>query len=404
MKIKPSDFPILAQQVNQHRLVYLDSAATSQKPASVLAALNQYYTHDNANVHRGIYDLSQRATTAYELARDKVQHFIHAKRREEILFTRGTTEAINWVAQTYGMTHINPGDEIVISYMEHHANIVPWQQLAKQRGATLKYIRLAANGTLDMHDADKQITARTKIVSITQASNVLGVVNPIKQIAALAHAQHAVLLVDGAQSVPHMPIDVQQLDADFFVFSGHKMMGPTGIGVLYGKRDLLAHIPPAQFGGEMVTTISQNDAHFQPLPWRFEAGTPNIAGAIGLGAAIDYLLTLDMVEVAKYEQQLTQYALESLHKIDAITIYGADDVHQTGIITFNMAGVHAHDLATALDQLGIAVRAGHHCAQPLMRYLGVAATVRMSFYVYNTLDDIDDTVAAIKEIKDYFKK
>lgn len=267
MKIKPSDFPILAQQVNQHRLVYLDSAATSQKPASVLAALNQYYTHDNANVHRGIYDLSQRATTAYELARDKVQHFIHAKRREEILFTRGTTEAINWVAQTYGMTHINPGDEIVISYMEHHANIVPWQQLAKQRGATLKYIRLAANGTLDMHDADKQITARTKIVSITQASNVLGVVNPIKQIAALAHAQHAVLLVDGAQSVPHMPIDVQQLDADFFVFSGHKMMGPTGIGVLYGKRDLLAHIPPAQFGGEMVTTVSQNDAHFQPLPW-----------------------------------------------------------------------------------------------------------------------------------------
>lgn len=404
MKIKQTDFPILQQDMNQQPLLYLDSAATTQKPKPVLQALATYYTQDNANVHRGIYALSQRATLQYEQARDKVQGFIHAKQREEILFTRGTTEAINWVASTYGMENVGVGDEIVITYMEHHSNIVPWQQLAKRVGATLKYIALTNDGLLDMADARKQVTSRTKIVAVTHVSNVLGVCNPIRELADLAHAQQAIILVDGAQSTPHMAINVQDLSADFFVFSGHKMLGPMGIGVLYGKARLLSAMSPAQFGGEMIDIVDDQDATFQPLPWRFEAGTPNVAGAIGLGAAIDYLSAIGLDNVTAYEHELVTYALAQLKQVPGLIIYGPQDSDcHMGVIAFNLQGIHPHDVATALDQEGIAVRAGHHCAQPLMRQLKVAATVRVSLYIYNNRADIDRLVHTINEIKDYFE-
>lgn len=404
MNNERNDFPILQETMNGQPLLYLDSAATAQKPRQVIQALTTYYMHDNANVHRGIYDLSQRATQQYEAARDKVQQFIHAQHREEIIFTRGTTEAINWVASTYGVAHVGAGDEIVISEMEHHSNIVPWQQLAQRVGAQLKYIALTDDGCLDMADAQRKITARTKIVAVTHMSNVLGVVNPIKALAALAHAKGAVILADGAQSTPHMAIDVQALMVDFFAFSGHKMMGPMGIGVLYGKKAVLDAMPPAQFGGEMIATVTQQSATFQPLPWRFEAGTPNVAGAIGLGAAIDYLTRVGMAQVAEYEQGLASYALAQLQAIPGMIIYGPQDSQRhVGVISFNLAGIHAHDVATALDQEGIAVRAGHHCAQPLMAALQVAATVRVSLYLYNTRADIDRLVKTLKDIKDYFE-
>ncbi|MCT8389249.1 cysteine desulfurase [Leuconostoc holzapfelii] len=404
MNSERNDFPILQETMNGQPLLYLDSAATAQKPRQVIQALTTYYMHDNANVHRGIYDLSQRATQQYEAARDKVQQFIHAQHREEIIFTRGTTEAINWVASTYGVAHVGAGDEIVISEMEHHSNIVPWQQLAQRVGAQLKYIALTDDGCLDMADAQRKITARTKIVAVTHMSNVLGVVNPIKTLAALAHAKGAVILADGAQSTPHMAIDVQALMVDFFAFSGHKMMGPMGIGVLYGKKAVLDAMPPAQFGGEMIATVTQQSATFQPLPWRFEAGTPNVAGAIGLGAAIDYLTHVGMAQVAEYEQGLASYALAQLQAIPGVIIYGPQDSQRhVGVISFNLAGIHAHDVATALDQEGIAVRAGHHCAQPLMAALQVAATVRVSLYLYNTRADIDRLVKTLKDIKDYFE-
>ncbi|MFT9388134.1 MULTISPECIES: cysteine desulfurase [Leuconostoc] len=404
MNSERNDFPILQETMNGQPLLYLDSAATAQKPRQVIQALTTYYMHDNANVHRGIYDLSQRATQQYEAARDKVQQFIHAQHREEIIFTRGTTEAINWVASTYGVAHVGAGDEIVISEMEHHSNIVPWQQLAQRVGAQLKYIALTDDGCLDMADAQRKITARTKIVAVTHMSNVLGVVNPIKALAALAHAKGAVILADGAQSTPHMAIDVQALMVDFFAFSGHKMMGPMGIGVLYGKQAVLDAMPPAQFGGEMIATVTQQSATFQPLPWRFEAGTPNVAGAIGLGAAVDYLTHVGMAQVAEYEQGLASYALAQLQAIPGVIIYGPQDSQRhVGVISFNLAGIHAHDVATALDQEGIAVRAGHHCAQPLMAALQVAATVRVSLYLYNTRADIDRLIKTLIDIKDYFE-
>lgn len=398
------DFPALDQVINQKPMIYLDSAATAQKPQQVIDAISNYYEQDNANVHRGINELSQRATTLYESARDKVQQFIHAKRREEILFTRGTTESINWIANTYGIDNIQQDDEIVISYMEHHSNIVPWQQLAKRVGAKLKYIKLNADGTLNMADAKVQITDKTKIVSLVHASNVLGVVNPIEDLADLAHQHGAIIVVDGAQSTPHMPIDVQSLSADFFVFSGHKMMGPMGIGVLYGAKSILDKMKPAQFGGEMIESVSLQEASFQPLPWRFEAGTPNVSGAIGLGAAIDYLTTIGMSNINQYEHDLVSYTLPRLQNIAGVTIYGPPNSSEhTSVIAFNVAGVHAHDMATALDQEGIEVRAGHHCAQPLMRYLDLTATVRVSLYSYNTTSEIDRLVATIKKIKEYFQ-
>ncbi len=400
-----TDFPILNQKINGQQMIYFDNAATSQKPQFVIDSLVDYYQNDNANVHRGIYELSERATNAYEQARDKVQNFIHAKKREEILFTRGTTESLNWLASTYGAENIKQGDEILISYMEHHSNIVPWQQLAQRVGANLKYINLKADGTLDLSDAEEKMSDKTKIVSVTHASNVLGVVNPIKELAQMAHQHGAIMIADGAQSAPHMVIDVQDMDVDFFAFSGHKMLGPTGIGVLYGKYDVLNKMNPAQFGGEMIELVDLHEATFQPLPWRFEAGTPNIAGAIGLGAAVDYLTNIGMPEVEAYEQSLVSYALPKIKKIPGVTVYGPQDSeHHSGVIAFNLDSVHAHDLATALDQEGIEVRAGHHCTQPLMRYLDIAATVRVSLYIYNTREEIDHFIDIIGKIKEYFNR
>lgn len=405
MKTIRHDFPILNQTVNGQDLLYFDSAATSQKPQYVIDSLVNYYQNNNANVHRGIYELSERATQQYEQARDKVQKFIHAQKREEVLFTRGTTESLNWLASTYGAENVKQGDEILISYMEHHSNIVPWQQLAQRVGAHLKYVELNDDGTLNMADLERKITDKTKIVSITHASNVLGVVNPIKTIAKIAHKHDAIMIADGAQSVPHMRVDVQDMDVDFFAFSGHKMLGPTGIGVLYGKHDILENMKPAQFGEEMIELVDLQEATFQPSPWRFEAGTPNIAGAIALGSAIDYLTNIGMKEVENYEQSLVDYALPKLKSIAGVTIYGPQNSEQhSGVIAFNLAGVHAHDLATALDQEGIEVRAGHHCAQPLMKYLNIAATVRISLYIYNTREEIDRFLSVIEDIKEYFNR
>lgn len=401
--MKQADFPILNQTINGQRMIYLDNAATSQKPKQVIDAMAHYYQVDNANVHRGIYDLSERATAAYEASRDKVQAFIHAKYREEVVFTRGTTESINWIASTYGVAHVTADDDIVISYMEHHSNIVPWQQLAQKTGAKLKYVNLNSDGTLDMSDLAQKITDQTKIVSVAHASNVLGVVNPIQEIANIAHQHGAIMIADGAQSAPHMVVDVQALGVDFFAFSGHKMMGPTGIGVLYGRLPLLEQMTPAQFGGEMIERVSLTGATFKPVPWRFEAGTPNIAGAIGLGAAIDYLTAYGMTQIENDERQLVAYALPKLLAISGLTVYGPQDsAYHTGVIAFNLAGIHAHDLATALDQEGIEVRAGHHCAQPLMTKLNLSATARISVYSYNTMTEIDRLVTVLEQIKEYF--
>lgn len=398
------DFPILDQIVNDEPLVYLDNAATTQKPQAVLTALNDYYHHDNANVHRGVHTLAERATAAYEAAREKVRSFVNAKETAEILFTRGTTTSLNWVAQSFGEAFIEAGDEIVISYMEHHANIIPWQQLAQRKNAKLVYLDITPEGHLDMNDAKAKIGAKTKIVSIAQVSNVLGGVNPIAELTALAHAANAVMVVDGAQAVPHMPVDVQALDCDFYAFSGHKMCGPTGIGVLYGKRQWLEQIEPVEFGGEMIDFVNLYDSTWKELPWKFEAGTPNIAGAIGLGAAIDYLSALGMDNIHQYEQDLVNYVLPKLTAIEGLTVYGPQNpAEHTGVVAFNLDGIHPHDVATALDMEGVAVRAGHHCAQPLLQHLQVPATARASFYFYNTKEDADRLVAAILATKEFFQ-
>lgn len=398
------DFPILDQIVNDEPLVYLDNAATTQKPQAVLTALNDYYHHDNANVHRGVHTLAERATAAYEAARKKVRKFVNAKETAEILFTRGTTTSLNWVAQSFGEAFIEAGDEIVISYMEHHANIIPWQQLAQRKNAKLVYLDITPEGHLDMNDAKAKIGAKTKIVSIAQVSNVLGGVNPIAELTALAHAANAVMVVDGAQAVPHMPVDVQALDCDFYAFSGHKMCGPTGIGVLYGKRQWLEQMEPVEFGGEMIDFVNLYDSTWKELPWKFEAGTPNIAGAIGLGAAIDYLSALGMDNIHQYEQDLVNYVLPKLTAIEGLTVYGPQNpAEHTGVVAFNLDGIHPHDVATALDMEGVAVRAGHHCAQPLLQHLQVPATARASFYFYNTKEDADRLVAAILATKEFFQ-
>lgn len=398
------DFPILEQLVNDEPLVYLDNAATTQKPQAVIDQLVRYYQHDNANVHRGVHTLAERATAQYEAARVKVQQFINAASSAEIVFTKGTTQSLNWIAGSFGPTVVQAGDEIVISYMEHHSNLVPWQQLAKKTGAKLRYIDLLPDGQLDLEAAKQVIGPRTKIVSLAHASNVLGVVNPVKTIAALVHAQGGYMVVDGAQAVPHMPVDVQALDADFYAFSGHKMLGPTGIGVLYGKRALLEQLPPVEYGGEMIDFVGLQESTFKELPWRLEGGTPNIAGAIGLGTAIDYLNQIGMTNIQAHEQALVAEALPALQAIDGLTIYGPQEASQrTGVIAFNLDNLHPHDLATALDMEGVAVRAGHHCAQPLMQWLNVAATARASFYLYNTSEDVQALVAAIQAAKEFFQ-
>ncbi|EOI57542.1 cysteine desulfurase [Enterococcus gilvus] len=398
------DFPILFQEVNDEPLVYLDNAATTQKPTQVLDVLRHYYEHDNANVHRGVHTLAERATKDYEDSREKVRAFINAKETAEVLFTRGTTTGLNWLARSYGDAFIEEGDEIVISYMEHHSNIIPWQQLAERKGATLRYVPLTTEGFLDSAAVKEIINEKTAIVSLAYVSNVLGVINPIKEMTELAHANNAVMIVDGAQAAPHMTVDVQELDADFFAFSGHKMCGPTGIGVLYGKRQWLEQMEPVEFGGEMIDFVNLYESTWKELPWKFEAGTPNIAGAIALGAAIDYLNEIGMENIHHYEQELVAYVLPKLQAIGGVTVYGPQDPEQhTGVIAFNLEGIHPHDVATALDMEGVAVRAGHHCAQPLMNYLNLPATARASFYFYNTKEDADRLIEAIQATKEFFK-
>ncbi|MFF2595978.1 cysteine desulfurase [Priestia megaterium] len=393
-------FPILDQEVNGSPLVYLDSAATSQKPLAVIEAIEKYYKEYNSNVHRGVHTLGTRATDGYEGAREKVRKFINAKSTEEIIFTRGTTTALNTVAASYGRANLKPGDEIVITYMEHHSNIIPWQQVAKETGATLKYISLTEDHALSLEEVKSTITSNTKIVSIMQVSNVLGTINPVKEIAEIAHANGAVMVVDGAQSTPHMKVDVQDLDCDFFAFSGHKMGGPTGIGALYGKKELLEKMEPIEFGGEMIDFVNLYESTWKELPWKFEGGTPIIAGAIGLGAAIDFLEEVGLDNIQAHEHKLAQYALDRLSKVEGITIYGPKE--RAGVVTFNIEDVHPHDVATVVDADGIAIRAGHHCAQPLMKYLNVSSTARASFYLYNTEEEVDKLVSSLIKTKEYF--
>ena len=395
------DFPILDQIVNDEPLVYLDNAATTQKPKVVLEAVNRYYQEDNANVHRGVHTLAERATASYEGARETVRRFINASSTKEVLFTRGTTTGLNWIGR-FAEEILEEGDEVLISIMEHHSNILPWQEACRKTGAKLVYVYLK-DGGLDLEDFRKKLTNRTKFVSIAHASNVLGVINPVQEIAQLAHEKGAIVVVDGAQSVPHMKIDVQTLDADFFVFSGHKMAGPTGVGVLYGKEQYLNQMSPVEFGGEMIDFVYEQSATWKELPWKFEAGTPNMAGAIGLAAAIDYLEAIGMDAIEHHEQELIAYVFPKLQAIEGLKIYGSQDLaKRSGVISFNLGNLHPHDLATALDYEGVAVRAGHHCAQPLIQYLEVPATARASFYLYNTKEDCDKLVEALIKTKEFF--
>jgi cysteine desulfurase/selenocysteine lyase len=394
-------FPILHQQVNGHPLVYLDSAASSQKPKAVIDALMHYYEWDNANVHRGVHTLGSRATEGYENARINVAKFIGAKHSEEIIFTRGTTTAINLVASSYGEANVREGDEIVITQMEHHSNLIPWQQLALRKKATLKYIPMQPDGHIELEDVEKTITDKTKIVAIAYVSNVLGVVNPVKAIAEIAHRHGAVIAIDGAQSTPHMKIDVQALDCDFYTLSGHKMCAPTGIGALYGKKHLLEAMEPIEFGGEMINDVGLYESTWKELPGKFEGGTPIIAGAIGLSAAIDFLESIGMDAIQAHEKELANYAMSRLSEIEGVTLYGPRH-REVGVITFNLLDVHPHDVATVLDTKGVAIRAGHHCCQPLMRWLEASSTARASFYLYNTKQDIDSLVEALIQTKEYF--
>nr|WP_182470803.1 cysteine desulfurase [Staphylococcus chromogenes] len=396
------DFPILKETVNGKRLAYLDSTATSQKPQQVIDALEDYYKRYNSNVHRGVHTLGSLATDGYEGARETVRRFIHAPYFEEIIFTRGTTASINLVAHSYGDANVEAGDEIVVTQMEHHANIVPWQQLAKRKNATLKFIPMTDSGELTLEAVKETITDKTKIVAVAHVSNVLGTINDVKSIAQIAHEHGAIISVDGAQSVPHMKVDVQDLDVDFYSFSGHKMLGPTGIGVLYGKRELLNQMEPIEFGGDMIDFVGLYESTWTDLPTKFEAGTPLIAQAIGLKAAIEYLENIGFDAIHAHEAEITAYAYEKMSEIEGIDIYGPDKDKRAGIITFNLKDVHPHDVATALDTEGVAVRAGHHCAQPLMKWLNVSSTARASFYTYNTKEDVDQLVEGLKQTKEFF--
>ncbi|MEC0238750.1 cysteine desulfurase [Paenibacillus dokdonensis] len=394
-------FPILKQEINGHPLVYLDSAATSQKPLAVIEALRHYYEYDNANVHRGVHTLGSRATDAYEGAREKVAKFIHAKSTKEIIFTRGTTTALNMVASSYARSVLAEGDEIILTPMEHHSNLIPWQQVAKTTGAVLKYVKLQEDGSVTLSEVEKVISDKTKIVSMAYVSNVMGVINPVKEVAALAHRHGAVMVVDGAQSSPHMKVDMQDLDCDFYALSGHKMCGPTGIGVLYGKKELLESMEPVEFGGEMIDDVGLYDSTWKELPWKFEGGTPIIAGAVGLGAAIDFLESIGMDAIEAHEHELASYAVSRLSEIEGLKLYGPRE-RKVGLVTFNLGDVHPHDVATVLDASGIAIRAGHHCCQPLMRWLEASSTARASFYLYNTKEDVDRLISALIQTKEYF--
>ncbi|HIC45487.1 MAG TPA: cysteine desulfurase [Methylophaga aminisulfidivorans] len=395
------DFPILNQQINGHPLVYLDNAASSQKPVQVIDAVDQYYRLDNANVHRGVHRLSQRATDAYEGARSKIRGFLNAKSDKEIIFVRGATEAINLVAQSFVRPQLQAGDEILISYLEHHANIVPWQMVCEQTGATLKIIPMTESGELNLSGLDELLTDKTKIMAVGQVSNALGTVNPVKQMTEKAKAKGIPVLIDGAQAVPHMQVDVQELDCDFYVFSGHKMFAPTGIGALYGKQALLEAMPPWQGGGDMILSVSFDHTEYNALPYKFEAGTPHIAGAVGLGAAIDYMQSIGIEKIAAYEHALLELATDKLSAIDGVRIVGTAE-HKASVLSFLIEDVHPHDVGTIFDQQGVAIRAGHHCAQPVMQYYGIAATARASFAFYNTEQEIDALVKAINTTQELF--
>jgi len=394
------DFPILQRKVHGKPLVYLDNAATSQKPNLVIDAINFYYKNYNANIHRSIHQLGEEATAKFEEAHEKIAKFINADSYQNIILTKNTTESINLLA--YSLTaKLQKGDEIVISQMEHHSNFVPWQQLAKQRQLKLNFIEIDEVGNLDIESINNNITKKTKIVSVTHVSNVLGTLNPIENIAKIAHENNAVLVVDGAQAVPHMPVDVKKLDADFYAFSGHKMLGPTGVGVLYGKKELLQDMQPFLYGGEMIREVTFNDTKFNDLPWKFEAGTPNIIEGIGLGVAIDYLKKVGMDKIHEKDKELVGYAIERLKEINGVTIYGPKE--RGAVVSFNIHGVHAHDVSQILDSEGVAIRAGHHCCMPLMSVLGVAATARASFYLYNTEQEVDTFINAIHKVKKMFE-
>ncbi len=401
------DFPILQQEVHPGKpLVFLDSAASSQKPRQVVEALADYYYTSHANVHRGVHTLSERATEAYEGARDKVQNFINAAHREEVVYTRNTTESMNLIVQTWGRANLGPGDVVVISIMEHHSNIVPWQILQEEKGFEIKFIPLTEGKMLDM-DVYRQYLAEgnVKAVSIVHVSNVLGTINPLKEIIALAHDAGAIAIGDGAQSVPHMPIDVQALDVDLYAFSGHKMCGPTGIGILYGKQAILEAMPPFLGGGDMIRAVSTDGSRWNELPYKFEAGTPAIAEAIGIGAAVDYLSSIGMEAIHAHEQMLSDYVHERLAEIPGLTTYNPDAPHRSGVATFTLPEAHAHDIAQILDGQGVAVRAGHHCAMPLHKeHFCIPATSRASFYLYNTREEIDKLVEAIYVVKHMFNR
>lgn len=395
-----SDFPILRERVHGKPLVYLDNAATSQKPETVINAIANYYRHDNANIHRGVHLLSQRATDEYEAARGAVQHFLNARESREIIFVRGATEAINLVAQTYGRTHVNRGDEVLITAMEHHSNIVPWQILCEEKGAHLRVAPINDAGELELDEFEKLLSPRTKIVAVAHMSNALGTINPIKDIIHLAHSRNIPVLVDGAQAAPHLKVDVQELDCDFYAFSGHKLYGPTGIGVLYGKAALLEAMPPYQGGGDMISSVTFEKTIYNKLPHKFEAGTPHISGVIGLGAAIAYLNEIGMSAIAAHEHELLIYATRTIGAIPGVKLVGTAR-EKAGVLSFVMENIHPHDIGTILDQEGIAVRTGHHCAQPVMDRFGIPATARASFALYNTTQEIDALAAGIEKVKEF---
>jgi cysteine desulfurase/selenocysteine lyase len=397
------DFPILQRKVNGRPLVYLDSAATSQKPEVVIRAMDHYYRWYNANIHRGIHKLSEESTTAYEEARAKVARFIGARSARECIFVRNTTEGINLVAYAWGRKHIGPGDEILLTEMEHHSNLVPWQRLAEEKGARLRFLPVTDDGYLDLSRLDDLLTERTRLVAIIHMSNVLGTINPVEEIIRAAHEHGTLVLVDGAQSVPHFPVDVQKLDCDFLAFSGHKMCGPTGSGVLYGKRHLLEEMDPFMGGGDMIKEVHLYESRWNDVPWKFEAGTPSIVEGIALGVAVDYLTGIGMEAIHEHEQHLTHYGLERLGSVKGVTIYGPRSAEEKGgVITFNVEGIHPHDLATMLDAAGVAIRAGHHCAMPLHERYGIPASARASFYLYTTFEEIDALVDALEQAKAVF--
>ncbi|MDY4253138.1 cysteine desulfurase [Clostridium sp.] len=399
------EFPTLNKEKNGKRIAYLDSAATTQKPKVVIDAIKDYYENINANPHRGAYELSVLATEAYDEAREKVRKFINAEHFEEIIFTKNATEAFNLLALSYGMNFINEGDEIVISIAEHHSNLIPWQNVAKAKGAVLKYMYTDENGELTEEEVHSKITDKTKIVSITHVSNALGTINPVKEIAEYAHSKGAVVIVDGAQSVPHMKVDVRDINADFLVIAGHKLLAPMGIGALYGKRELLEKMPPVLLGGDMVEYVYEQETTYNVLPYKFEAGTQNVEAAVGLSKAIDYLNEIGMDNVEKIEKELRSYAIEEISKLEYVNIYGPKDIEKRGgVLSFEIKGVHPHDVASIFDTFGVCIRAGNHCAQPLMRYMGINATSRASIYLYNTKEDIDRLVEAIKKTYDMFSK